>query len=88
MSVHLRVCLCVWVGVGSEPGSVEMMWREIRLVIQSLPFLLGPSLPNHRLTLLFPGPVCLRPWYKLPLHPNATCASALQMPPPHLSTLH
>lgn len=30
VSVHLRVCLCVWVGVGSEPGSVEMMWREIQ----------------------------------------------------------
>lgn len=45
-----------------------------------------PSLPNHRLTLLFPGPVCLRPLYWLPLYPNATCASALQMPPPHLST--
>ena len=30
MSVRLCVCLCVWVGVGSEPGSAEMMWREIQ----------------------------------------------------------
>ena len=30
VSVRLRVCLCVWVGVGREPGSAEMLWREIQ----------------------------------------------------------
>ena len=66
-SVCLRVCLCVWVGVGNDPGSVEMLWREIQAgdLVPAVPARAQPSESQIHLPLSRP---CLpEALYKLPL---------------------